>query len=648
MRELHGKTKTFVEVYSVLVIIYHLLYASGLFSWLNLPIGGIHPAISVGLIMAILFLQFPVSKKCRQDHVPWYDWILAGLCLVPTFYYAANFEHTLYSALTPSTLEICLGVAMILLCFEGVRRAIGPALVACGALFLIYPLFAGGLPGILFAAPVSFPRLIGDIYLGTQGFFAAGAQVFSTTIIVFVIFGQLINVSGGGDFYLNLSLSAMGGRSGGPAKASVIGSGLFGMISGVAVANVVTTGSITIPMMKRKGYAPEFAGAVETVSSTGGSLMPPVMGVLAFIMADYLGIPYWQIASCAIIPAALYYVAVFLQVSFYSARRGLGGLDKSEVPNLKDTLRSGWPFALPLIAMIVLFAQFGWDAVRVGFAVCLLVAAIYFINSCVIQKRPVREPAQGVYRAFVGAGRSMAGIMPAACLAGIIMASVNMTAIGLRLSSGILSLSGGSLFVLLVLCALCCILMGVAVDLIVIYIIMAVMITPAMTAMGVAPLAAHLFILYYTVVGLITPPVCVATYAAASIAQSKPFRTGFYAVRLGFVALVIPFVFAYKPELLFQGGTLLESALATLFTTAAILSICVAFERWFFRFQISWAESGLLAGAGVLMLLDSLPLNAAGLAVFAVYALVQAISGRLGRKAPPPQSGGASQRQEGT
>ena len=411
---------------------------------------------------------------------------------------------------------------------------------------------------------------------------------------------------------------------------------------------MVPTGSITIPMMKRKGYAPEFAGAVETVSSTGGSLMPPVMGVLAFIMADYLGIPYWQIASCAIIPAALYYVAVFLQVSFYSARRGLGGLDKSEVPNLKDTLRSGWPFALPLIAMIVLFAQFGWDAVRVGFAVCLLVAAIYFINSCVIQKRPVREPAQGVYRAFVGAGRSMAGIMPAACLAGIIMASVNMTAIGLRLSSGILSLSGGSLFVLLVLCALCCILMGVAVDLIVIYIIMAVMITPAMTAMGVAPLAAHLFILYYTVVGLITPPVCVATYAAASIAQSKPFRTGFYAVRLGFVALVIPFVFAYKPELLFQGGTLLESALATLFTTAAILSICVAFERWFFRFQISWAESGLLAGAGVLMLLDSLPLNAAGLAVFAVYALVQAVSGRLGRKAPPPQSGGASQRQEGT
>lgn len=249
--------------------------------WVS-PLAGIHPAISVGLILSILYLLFPYSKKTQQTGIPWYDWILAILCLIPTGYYALNYEMLLYSALTPTDFEVVLGVVMIILCIEGVRRAIGLPLVICGLIFVIYPLVANSLPGILFAAPVKFRRLIGYIYLGSQGFFSAGAQVFSTTIITFVIFGQLIAISGGGDFFLNLSLSAMGGRNGGPAKAATIGSGLFGMISGVAVANVVTTGSITIPMMKRKGYSPEFAGAVETVASTGGALMPPGDGRTCF------------------------------------------------------------------------------------------------------------------------------------------------------------------------------------------------------------------------------------------------------------------------------------------------------------------------------------------------------------------------------
>ena len=312
MRELKGKTKIVVELYSFLVIFYHFLNASGLFSWLRINIGGIHPAISVGLILSILYLIFPYSKKAKQSAIPWYDLVLAVLCLAPTIYYAVNFNHVLYSSLTPNTLEIVLGIVMIFLCMEAGRRAIGIPLVICGIIFLVYPLVADQLPGILFAARSKFPRLIGSIYLGSQGFFATGAQVFSTTIVTFVIFGQLINITGGGDFYLDLALSSMGGRSGGPAKASVVGSGLFGMISGVAVANVMTTGSITIPMMKRKGYVSEFAGAVETVSSTGGALMPPIMGALAFIMADYMGVPYWQIATAAIIPGSLYYIAVFI------------------------------------------------------------------------------------------------------------------------------------------------------------------------------------------------------------------------------------------------------------------------------------------------------------------------------------------------
>lgn len=619
MRELKGKCKTFIELYSFFVILYHFIYASGLLSWLGITIGGIHPAISVGLILSILFLLFPYSKKARQTSIPWYDWILAVLCLIPTGYYALNFEMLLYSALTPNDFEVILGVVMIILCIEGVRRAIGLPLVICGLIFVVYPLVANNLPGILFAAPVKFRRLIGYIYLGSQGFFSAGAQVFSTTIITFVIFGQLIAISGGGDFFLNLSLSAMGGRNGGPAKVAVIGSGLFGMISGVAVANVVTTGSITIPMMKRKGYSPEFAGAVETVASTGGALMPPVMGALAFIMADYMGVPYWQIASAAILPAVLYYVAVYLQVSFYSSRHRLGGLNTEEIPMLKKVLRDGWPFILPLFIMVYLFARYGWDAMRVGFTVILVVAAIYFCQSLFKRREKIGVPLKGVYHAFAGSAKSMASIMPAACLAGIIMASVNMTAIGLRLSAGILDLANGQLFILLVLCGLCCILMGVAVDLIVIYIIMAVMITPAMTTLGVTAMAANLFILYYTVVGLITPPVCVATYAAASIAESKPFRTGFNAVRLGFVALVIPFVFCYKPELLFQGDSLWMTVQTAFFTLLAVIALAAALEKYFFRFELTVPEMILLIAVGLLLLLTPLWANLAGTALFAGY-----------------------------
>jgi len=348
------------------------------------------------------------------------------------------------------------------------------------------------------------------------------------------------------------------------------------------------------------------------------------MGGLARIMADYMEVPYWSIASCAIVPALFYYIAVFLQVSLYSAKHNLGGLDKSEVPNLKTTFKKGWPFILPLVIMVFLFSRLGWDALRVGFSVCVLVGFIYFYRCLVKNKQRVSVPFKGVYHAFANAGRSMANIMPAACLAGIIMCSVNLTAIGLRLSSGLIALAHGNLFVLLLLCALCCLLMGVAVDLIVIYIIMAVMITPAMISLGVVPLAAHLFILYYTVVGLITPPVCVATYAASSIAQSQPFKTGFTAMRLGFVALVIPFVFAYKPELLFQGGFPVSQIIVTIcLTLLAIITLSTAFEGYFFKFKIRKYESLILIAAGFLLLMKPWFLNVIGLGLVSAYIAIR-------------------------
>lgn len=604
------KKTRLVSVYAFIIMAYHIVYASGILYKFNIDLGGYHAAISVGFILSLLFLSFPISKKSDTSRIPWYDLLFSILCLVPSLYYVSIFNKTLIKSLTPNMLEIVLGLIMFFLAFEATRRVIGFPLVIISAIFLIYPRFANSLPGILFASRVKWPRLIGDIYLGTQGIFSSTAHTFATTIAIFVVFGQLINISGGGQFFLDISLALMGKKKGGPAKAAVVGSGIFGMISGVAVANVMTTGTITIPMMKKMGYKAEFAAAVETVASTGGAIMPPVMGILAFVMADFLGIPYWSIVKAAILPGILYYIAVYLQVSFRSAKENMEGLRDEEIPSLKKTFKKGWFFLIPIFEMIYMFAALGWSPLRVGFYASVTVWIIYIVDTFV-RTRSFKDVPKSSFEAITQSGVSLAKIMPAACLAGIIMSSVNITAIGLRLSSGLLELSNGNLLALLLLSALACLVMGTAVDLIVIYIIMAVLIAPALTSMGIIPLAAHLFILYYTVVGLITPPVCVATYAAASIAESKPFITGFSAMKLGFVAILLPFVFVVKPQLLLF-GSFNEIVSILLFTLIGILSISASFEGYIFNTNLKHlVRIGLLV-CGFVCFLNSFPVNIIG------------------------------------
>jgi len=624
MRTLSIKKARLLSIYTFAVMFYHIIYASGIFNLLNIDLGGFHAAISVGFVLSVLFLHYPGSKKAQQTKIPWYDLVLAALCLVPSLYYVSVFDKTLIKSLTPNTIEIIFGLLMFFLAFEGTRRVIGLPLVIISGLFLIYPKFANSLPGIFFASPVKWPRLIGDIYLGTQGIFSSTAHTFATTISIFVIFGQLINISGGGQFFLDISLSLMGKRKGGPAKAAVLGSGIFGMISGVAVANVMTTGTITIPMMKRMGYKPEFAAAVETVASVGGAIMPPVMGILAFVMADFLGIPYWSIVKAAIIPGLLYYLSVYLQVSFRSSRRNMEGLRDDQIPVFKQVLKAGWFFLIPIVEMIFMFARLGWSPLRVGFYASVTVFIIFAIER-LLKGKFSEDVLKLTYSAIVNSGTSLAKIMPAACLAGIIMSSVNITAIGLRLSAGLLELSGGSLIILLLLAALACLIMGTAVDLIVIYIIMAVLIAPALTNLGIVPLAAHLFILYYTVVGLITPPVCVATYAAASIAESKPFQTGFAAMKLGFVAIIIPFVFVIRPQLILF-GSVYEIITIILFTIVGVISISSALESYSFNGSINIYERITYGTIGVLCFITTTWMNYLGVALFALLMIITSIS----------------------
>ncbi len=647
------KAERFASTYAALIMAYHLLYASGILTWLNIDLGGVHGAISMGLLMSLLYLTIPAkrppkaeaksdgSTPASESRIGVMDLALAILCLLPPLYYTLNFERTLYSSLTPNTMEIALGLMFLFLLFEGARRAVGLPITLVGLVFFAYPLLAPHLPGVLFASQVSGSRLVGELYLGTQGIFASVANTFATVIAVFIIFGQIFDVSRGGNAFLDLALSFLGSKRGGPAKAAVIGSAAFGTMSGVAVANVVTTGTITIPLMKRTGFDKDYAGAVEAVASTGGALMPPVMGVLAFIMADFLQVPYWTIATSAIVPAVLYYIAVYVQVDLQAAKLGLVGLPRESLPRFKDVIPQAWPYFLPLLLMLYMFMVLGWSATRVGFWVVALMFSIYAVtNTLRTHDRNVPRPGTsqaiaevglGTATAFSRAGKMLASIIPAAGVAGIIMGAVNITALGLRLSGSLVTIAGNSLFLLLILAAFACYLMGTAIDLVVIYLVLAVLVAPALVKMGVLPIAAHLFILYYTVAGLITPPVCMSVFAACAISGGNVFRTGFQAMKLGFVALVVPFMFVYHPTLLLRGA---PTAVAFDVASAmvGVVGVATALEGYFFTGFIGPLARLVIGVGGFLCIYPSATVSILGLAIMAGGALLSVTEIR--RRAP--------------
>jgi TRAP transporter 4TM/12TM fusion protein len=599
MREYHGRIRVFTNCYAFLVALYHIVYTSGLLTFFDIDIGGRHTGVSIGSVVALVFLFWPATKKSPKDRLPWYDALLCAFVLLPSSYYALNFQRILYAALTPNILEIVFGVILILAAFEAVRRTMGNALVIVGLFFLVYPPFAQFMPGIFSASPIRWSRLVGDIFMGTQGIFASTADTFATVIAIFVVFGSFIKNTKAGDFFLDINLALLGRFRGGAAKASVVSSALFGTVSGVAVANVMTTGSVSIPLMIKAGYEPEFAAAVSATASTGGAIMPPVMGILAFIMADYLGLPYWTIALAAIIPAILYYTGLYFQVDFHSARMGLEGLPKSSLPNTLSVFYRGWYYLLPLGVIIILFAVFGWSATRVGFWAFLSILFIAMIEAGVSRKLKVfgKMTVDTVRESSI----SLAAIMPAAMLAGIVMAAVSITGLGLRLSAGLVALANGNLFILLVLTAITSLVMGTFGDLIVVYLMLASLAAPALVVMGVPPLAAHFFILYYTVVGLITPPDCVPVYAAAAIAHSHPLKSGIASAKLGIAALIVPFVFVYNPGLLLigqSGQIFLDGVLAII----GMVGVAAAIEGWLLSSTSRWERLALGVGGFILVL----------------------------------------------
>ena len=504
------------------------------------------PHLAAG--MCLVYLLYPAFGKPGKT-IPFYDYILALACVCCGAYHIVNYKALLNRAGSFTRMDIIVSVAAILLLLEAARRVAGMVVMGIGSVFLLYALFGHLIPRDLFLFHAKFPfkRVVCTEWLGTEGILGSPIYVSSTFIFLFLVFATFLKASGVGDWMTGLAMGAFGGQTGGPAKAAVIASALQGTVSGSSVANTVSTGSITIPLMKKTGYRPEFAGAVEAAASTGGQIMPPIMGAAAFIMTEYIGCTYGTIALAACVPALLYFTGIFTNVHFEALKYGLTGIPKEQRPVVKELLKRGWYMVFPIIVIVALLVQ-GRSAMTAaiwGIMACLLVWIVEIVRE--EHRFDVVQFMKMFIKGLEDSARSAISVAVTCGCAGIIVGVVTMTGLGLKMANGIVALAGGSLLLTMVFTMLCSILLGMGVPTTANYIIQATISAPALVALGVPTIAAHMFVFYFGIVADITPPVALAAFAGSGIAGSNPMRTGFNATRLGIAAYLVPYMFVMNP-----------------------------------------------------------------------------------------------------
>ncbi|MBI2091051.1 MAG: TRAP transporter permease [Deltaproteobacteria bacterium] len=609
---------------------YILLYVSDLFFNLGIELYGAHRALVYTMVLTLVFLLVPATKKAPRDRLPWYDALLVAGGAFSSFYIFLNWEPVTRFYGQPTPLILVLGGIMLLTTLEAARRTVGAAVAILGAFFIFYVLFGNYFPGFLFTRGYSYPRMIGHFYTSDGALFGLAMEIFSVVVATYVILGQFIQVSGAGEFFLKLGISLVGQYRGGPAKVCVFASSLFGTVSGSAVANVVVDGPITINMMKGLGYRAPFAGGVEAAASNGGQIMPPVMGAAAFLMAEILGVPYWSVAVAAFLPALLYYVALYFMLDFEAAKTGLRGLDKEEIPGFFATLKEGWFFLIPIVVLLFFIGYLGYNVAKSGlYSLLVLVAVSYLRKETRLTLPKIKSGLEQGALAFADLG-------PAAGVIGIIMASVSLTGLGMTLSSGLIEASGGQLWLLLILTAIASIIMGMGASTLLVYIVLAMFVAPAITKMGVEPLAAHLFIFYFGCMSLVTPPVALAAYAAAVIAKADYWKTGWEASRLGIVGYIVPFIFVYQPPLLLHGSTG-EVLLAAVTAVIGTIALAGSMSGYLFG-SVFWWQRILLGLGSLTLIYPGWKTDLIGLALVAIVVVGIKLANMVAPRTEIPQA----------
>ncbi len=587
-RELVGYWYYFAAILAVGTGFYHIYTA-----YFGAPFALLFRNIHWMLIAILIFLYFPAIKSSPRHHPTVIDLACILASIVVGMYVILNFEAIAGRAGAPVTTDIVLGIILTLLVLEAGRRTVGWPIVIIAVLFLIYAYFGREMPGILMHRGYSLSRIFPFLYLTDAGIFGIPLGVSSRFILLFIIFGSFLEKAGAGLFFRDLSLALTGRHVGGPGKASILFSGFIGSITGSSTANVVTTGTFTIPLMKKLGYKPEFAGGVEADASTGGQILPPVMGAAAFVMAEYIGVPYVTVMVAAIVPALLYFITSFFMVHFRALKENLLPVPKEELPSLVEVLKNGFYYFTPLIILIVLLAL-RYSPSRAVFWALMSTVAISWL------KTETRMGPKEIFEAMFSGVQKALEVIAACAVAGIIIGMVTMTGLGLKFSTLIETLAAGNLFAGLFYTLIASIILGIGVPTTAKYIILATLVAPALVTLGAPLLAAHLFILYFGTDADITPPVGLAAYAAAGLSGAHPITTGIEAFKMGITAYIVPFCFILGPALLLD-GPLPEIILACATALIACMGLGAAMQGYFVRKMPFWHRPLLFIGSVMLM-----------------------------------------------
>jgi len=576
-------------------------------------------SLHVLFALVLVFLMYTPSGAKREDNskMAWFDYFLIFLVLISVGYVTLNSSTiaSRYAYVTPLTgYEIFAGVIGVVLLLEATRRTMGLALPLIATVFIGYVFVGDYLPSILRHQGFSVMWTVDQLFYTTEGVWGIPAGVSATFIVMFIIFAAFLDKSRAGDFFINLSLAMLGKARGGPAKAAIFASGVMGTISGSAVANVVTTGTFTIPLMKKLGYRPTFAAAVESVASSGGQLMPPIMGAAAFIIAEFTGVHYVKVALAAVIPALLYYMSVYFMVHFEALRIGLVGLPKSELPDFKKTLINGIHFTIPLIILVYFLMQ-GYSPMKAGIYGILATILVSYVR-----KNTWLTPGK-IISALEAGAKGAVEVAIACATAGVVIGVLTLTGLGMRFNSVILAVAGENLLLTLFLTMCTSIVLGMGLPTVAAYIIQAALTVPALTNLGVEPLAAHMFIFYFAIISAITPPVALAAYAAGGVAGSDPMKTAFQACRLGIAAFIVPYMFVYAPSLLAIGEST-EIALATVTALIGVLALAAASVGYFIR-KANVIERIVFLCAALTLIKPGIMTDIIGLGLFALGFFMQ-------------------------
>jgi len=610
-RVLSGWQGKLITIIAIAMSCFHF-YTSGFGLLLAQKQGAVHLAFTLCLV----FLLYPAtSKQSKTSGIPFYDFILAGIGVAAAMYLVVFFNDLTMRAGLPTTADLVMGFLLIFSLLEATRRISNPVLPVLACIALLYCYFGRMMPDMIAHRGFSVARIINHMYLGTEGIFGTPLEVSSTFVFMFILFGAVLEKTGLGKFIIDLSMALAGWSTGGPAKVAVVSSGLMGTVSGSSVANVCTTGMFTIPLMKSVGYEPYFAGAVEAVASTGGQIMPPVMGAGAFIMAQFLGVPYIQVALAAVVPALLYYFAVMVQVHFEATRLGLKGLPWAQLPPLWPLLKSKGFLLIPLIA-IIYFLIAGYTPLRAAFNGILVSFLLSWLN------KETRLTPKRILEAFESGARGAIGVACACATVGMVVGMGTLTGLALRIANAIVTLAGGSKILTLFFTMTASIVLGTGLPTTANFIVTSTMAAPALFQLGVPPMAAYMFVFYFGIAADLTPPVALAAYAGSGIAGSDPMRTGVTAFKLALAGFLIPYIYVYNPMLLFINVEPL-SMIQAIFTALLGVFLLAMATIGFFKAYLAWYMR-ILAFIGALgLLIPGTITDLGGIAVLVLIYIAQ-------------------------